>query len=92
MIQTVQQKNGYYQNVYSIAINDLLEGVDTTEINSYIFMYNDLINQSMNPDRIAFYTAERDKLQALKDVPRQLAGRYDYHSADAPRFCLQCYL
>lgn len=72
LIASIQNLSDYPINEYEIARASLLNGLDTNTIHQYIYILNEQLSLETEPDIIAQYNVEIQKLEDLIDVTYSL--------------------
>lgn len=72
LISSIQALPDYHVNEYEIARASLVNGLDTNTVYQYIYILNEQLSLETDPDIIAQYNVEIQKLQDLIDVTSDL--------------------
>lgn len=73
-LEQIYSKTEFNQNLFEVARVNLLDNVDTTDIQDQIFVFGLLLNDPQYANIYDFLNAEIDRMQAVLDIPADLAN------------------
>jgi len=75
LVQLIQNKNEYYLNLYQLFRQDYLNGIDTTQLReSYIQLYENLLENATNPFTIEEYESSLNEFYLLSTSAQDLSS------------------